>query len=250
MGNVVPFGKYKNQPVEVLAHDREYCDWLVNQGWVKERFPEFFMVIINNFGEPAETPAHNAMQARFLEDRFCYKFFHALDKLYGILDKNCMVLGALDHRQFEADAIDVDLQLSYWRYGLRFHRIDRWIEVPYSDWHSDAGGPYTNMRRDAHDYGYGYVSPTAYALELKPTLGDEYPAVLRQCLHQKRAQRALVIDQFSAKGATLEQVRQIFHASFIALVTWAEILVAPEEHRETKPDWIPRGLTIDVPERP
>jgi uncharacterized protein (DUF3820 family) len=26
--NLVPFGKYKGQPVEVLAQDREYCDWL------------------------------------------------------------------------------------------------------------------------------------------------------------------------------------------------------------------------------
>jgi len=244
MGNIVPFGKYKNQPVEVLAHDREYCDWLVNQGWVKERFPDFFTVMINNFGEPAETPAHNAMQARFLEDRFCYKFLHALDKLYGILDKKSMVLGTLGYRQFEADAIDVDLQLAYWSYELQWS----YTNILYSDWRLHADGPYTNIRKNVHDYGY--VSSTAWALELKPTLGDEYPAVLRQCLHQQRASRALVVDQFSAKGATLGQVRQIFQASSIALVTWADILVAPEDHREAKPDWIPRGLTIDVPKHP
>jgi len=31
MTNIVPFGKYKGQPVDVLAADHAYCDWLTSQ---------------------------------------------------------------------------------------------------------------------------------------------------------------------------------------------------------------------------
>jgi len=36
---VVPFGKYKGQPVEVLASDRDYSEWLLAQGWIAHRYP-------------------------------------------------------------------------------------------------------------------------------------------------------------------------------------------------------------------
>src|SRR5215472_15849134 len=57
-------------PVEALAADRAYCDWLVNQDWFRERYANVYTLIINNFGEPSETPEHNALQARFLDDGF------------------------------------------------------------------------------------------------------------------------------------------------------------------------------------
>jgi hypothetical protein len=69
-GEVVPFGKYKGQPVEVLAADRDYCDWLTAQVWFAQRFPSLHTVVINNFGAPSETPEHNALQIRCLDARF------------------------------------------------------------------------------------------------------------------------------------------------------------------------------------
>ena len=67
---VVPFGKYKGQPVEVLASDRDYCDWLLAQAWFVQRYPQVHTLVINNFGEPTETPEHNALQIRLLDDHF------------------------------------------------------------------------------------------------------------------------------------------------------------------------------------
>lgn len=67
---IIPFGKYKGQPLEVLQQDKGYCDWLMAQDWLQSRFPELRTLIINNFAEPTETPEHNALQARFLEDAF------------------------------------------------------------------------------------------------------------------------------------------------------------------------------------
>src|SRR5260221_12243408 len=77
MTQIVPFGKYKGQPVEVMQQDHQYVEWLMAQGWFRERFGGIYTMIINNFGEPAETPEHNALQAKFLNDDFCRGFINA-----------------------------------------------------------------------------------------------------------------------------------------------------------------------------
>ena len=60
---IVPFGRYKGQPVEALAQDKEYCEWLIAQDWFRPKFTAIHTLIINNFGVPDETPEHNALQA-------------------------------------------------------------------------------------------------------------------------------------------------------------------------------------------
>jgi hypothetical protein len=72
--NVIPFGKYKGRPVEALAQDREYSDWLTGQAWFRERYANYYTLIVNNFGEASETPEHNAAQAEFLDEAFCRNF--------------------------------------------------------------------------------------------------------------------------------------------------------------------------------
>lgn len=72
--NVIPFGKYKGQPVEVLQQDTNYAEWLMTQPWFKERFGATYTLVVNNFGEPAETPEHNALQAMFLDEGWLLRF--------------------------------------------------------------------------------------------------------------------------------------------------------------------------------
>ena len=71
--NLVPFGKYKGQPVELLAADRDYCDWLVAQPWFTQRYRDVYNIVLNYGAEPQDTPDHNALQARFLDDEFCLR---------------------------------------------------------------------------------------------------------------------------------------------------------------------------------
>ena len=81
---IIPFGKYKGKPVEVLQQDHDYAQWLMAQPWFRERFQPTYNLIVNNFGEPSETPEHNALQALFLDDRFCVAFVLAvLDAIDG-----------------------------------------------------------------------------------------------------------------------------------------------------------------------
>ncbi|EKO3621927.1 hypothetical protein M3896_002652 [Vibrio metschnikovii] len=83
--SIIPFGKYKGQPVEVLANDKAYTDWLLSQSQFKQRNPELFNIIINNFQQPSETPEHNALQVLFLHEDFRAKFAIAAFKKCKVL---------------------------------------------------------------------------------------------------------------------------------------------------------------------
>jgi hypothetical protein len=76
--NIIPIGKYKGQPVEVLQGDPAYAEWLKAQPWLREKYAGIFQIIVNNFQEPAETPEHNRLQARFLDPAFRRALFRLL----------------------------------------------------------------------------------------------------------------------------------------------------------------------------
>jgi hypothetical protein len=92
MANIVPFGKYKGQPIELLANDKQYVDWALSQDGIRKRYPDFVKIVINNFQEPSETPDHNAMQVKFLNDSYAKKFanvvFNITDELISDLRVN------------------------------------------------------------------------------------------------------------------------------------------------------------------
>jgi hypothetical protein len=72
-GEVVPFGKYKGQPVEIMAADADYCEWVMAQPWLATRYRNVYNILIAHGAEPQDTPEHNEMQARFLDDEWCLK---------------------------------------------------------------------------------------------------------------------------------------------------------------------------------
>lgn len=81
---IVPFGKYKGQPLEVLAADTDYCEWLRGQPWFQSRYANVYNVIVNYGAEPQDSPEHNQMQAAFLDDQWCFALADALrPKLAG-----------------------------------------------------------------------------------------------------------------------------------------------------------------------
>ena len=38
-GAIMPFGKYRGAPVDVVPNDRPYAEWLLRQPWFGERYP-------------------------------------------------------------------------------------------------------------------------------------------------------------------------------------------------------------------
>ena len=179
---VVPFGKYKDQPVEALIADRDYREWLMEQPWFRDRYVNLYQMVINYGGQPTETPEHNEMQAAFLDDDYCLKVARAiiapkeLEKPWW-WDKEMPGQGWVPEpieRGFEVGGWDVVLQVGDHRFGI----------------------------------------------ELKPDLGDDFPAVLRQVKnHSKGAfQRCVLVRRANFEKVTLEQVGRMFAISHIILL--------------------------------
>ena len=202
VNNIVPFGKYKDQPVEVLAQDREYTDWLMGQSWFKDRYQNIYTLIINNFTEPSETPEHNALQALFLDDVFAQWVVF------------------LCYRKMVADAVKdwEDRRDSHKRAGLTDYPdelVVRW-EVQF-----EVNGA------DVLIWCIGLS--LSFRVEIKPAVGDDYPAIIRQMRNIRApGSRILLLYRYTGIGATYEQVVEIFSRSNIKVVTLSEVMAAME----------------------
>ncbi len=76
---LIPFGKHKGKPIEILAEDKEYTKWLLAQPWFKTKYQNIHMLVINNFREPVDTPEHNELQVKFLDKEFSLKLAYLLE---------------------------------------------------------------------------------------------------------------------------------------------------------------------------
>lgn len=124
---VVPFGKHKGQPVEVLLADDNYTQWLMAQTWFAEKYAAIFAMLQQSGVAPEDTPEHNLMQARFLDDDLIKRITARLE------------VSAYGGVQFEVAGWDVVI-----------------------------GEPYS----------------THVCLELKPTISDDYPTILRTVIRR------------------------------------------------------------------
>jgi hypothetical protein len=295
--DMVPFGKYKGQPVEVLQQDQAYCEWLAGQDWLQTRFPQLHTVIINNFAEPSETPEHNALQTRFLDNSIKAA---VLSRVGGVsfpkinaeeTAKNVPVAfeswGADVVLNKEGASVDFSvyrgddplfthlhsMRISELEYNLKdaikILRSEELDIIKYEDpeyrshWGEkrdslilehrnnivNISNNVLSLKTELEKAGYMVVcyasrSITPIAIELKPTMGDDYPSVLRQVLAVKRPSnmvcrssyekemkvrlesnfhRVLVVGRYTGTGATLDQVREIFRSSGIYMFMFGEI---------------------------
>lgn len=279
--NVVPFGKYKGKPVETLRADAGYCEWLMAQDWFRQRYQGIYTLVINNFGEPSETPEHNRLQTRFLDDDFCKRLLSVLGwkplmKPQEYIKKELYSyrIPALKNKitDLEKSASRIGENVDRYRSHLETPELDVFWESPESQlksaetellkyrddldrsakelkkWEQYAESPNLVMtiksiqrkfevkgwdvllEVTAHDTTSGIEDNIALFIELKTSLGDDYPAVLRQIKANNRERTfrdavgmILVFDQFSAEGATLDQVRTIFITSGITVLSVSEI---------------------------
>lgn len=201
--DIVPIGKYKGQPVEILLADRSYCDWLLAQGWLVEKYRELYETLIAGGGDMVDTPEHNTMQARFLDKAFCMAFSAAAFNKVTIAD--------CEEAVFEQAGWDV---------------VFTAITEPEPDFYWEGSEKVEYMRAR---YLRSHV-------ECKPSIGDNYPAVLRQVTgytldEPGYAIRTVLVENFNATGATFNQVGKMFHRSDVLLVPMSKVrerLVEPD----------------------
>jgi uncharacterized protein (DUF3820 family) len=211
---IVPFGKYKDQPIEVLQSDKQYLDWLLAQGWFKDRYHDLFTIVINNFQEPSDTPEHNAMHVKFLNDDYVYRL---LSPVVGFTKP-----GRVASKKFECDGWDVFVVLSNITTKEHEQLVKTTEELSgcgslpkaIGDNWACKDAVIANEKNNAEiDMLWKAVKVAGVYLELKPTVSDDFPAILRQMKATKMAQArqcdirkmVLLVGEYNGKGATRDE---------------------------------------------
>jgi hypothetical protein len=237
MSEMIPFGKYKGQPIEVLEHDPQYADWLAQQDWVKDRYPQIVNIIINKFGENEETPDHNAMQAKFMDRRYCALMAELLGvfrpKTAAEADRQVLNYLRSEYREMLSQGhfgkvggeckvelhclIDKSLSEAIRNQAFEKNAIDVSFDCEETEWSFSVSG---HWKRPS-----SYVQITkSYSIhaELKPVVGDDYPAVLRQMRNNRS--NVLVYGSYTGRGVDEATFRQFFKMQKIAVIKESEIM--------------------------
>jgi hypothetical protein len=253
---VVPFGKYQGKPIEALREDPDYCDWLVAQDWFPQKYKGLYQIIVNNFGEASETPEHNRIQARFLDDEFCKAFLSMWRGTDWIADPRTAVLNEIGRQQRLLKELPTRTYASYDPEYSRQKETEEATEALAKarshladfDAHPPAKPYPIIISREFEFHGWDvrvqaslrmkqweiYEETPMALIEIKSALGDDFPAVLRQMKANAIRRREgyserwhawffLLVDQFNATGATFDQVKKMFEASNFHLLTLAMI---------------------------
>lgn len=237
---IIPFGKYRGQPLEVLASDKSYLDWLTAQDWFRSKFGNLYTIVVNNFSQPQDTPEHNKLQAKFLDDEYCLKFAYACwpkafkpieDDIIGKMLES--VASKYPQERWgnlqDRNSLGLRLYLEDTITGLSATRVfeekgvDVKFEIHYGIYLESREGCYGDIKQLLKSqYGDRFFSyDLIFPIEIKPILSDDFPSVLRQM--KANDSKYLFVSEYSGMGATLDQVRQIFDESDIRLLLEDEV---------------------------
>jgi uncharacterized protein (DUF3820 family) len=215
---LVPFGKYKGQPITTLLNDTKYLEWCKQQEWFK-KFPIVYNICVNqtivNHNGNSKTPEHNRIQNLFLEEENVkhlrgYKYFVDYEKQIYILQEGIKHNDFLEYFK-EYDISKLDKHKTF--VNVEFEGKFNWDIVIKIDCYEPAftfRDEYNKLNRDKLLQHFLYIFPelknncninmfnnqTKYAyyhsigiksttfVEIKPLLGDDYPCVLRKMKQQ------------------------------------------------------------------
>lgn len=213
---IVPFGKYKGQPIETLAQDEQYLEWLSAQAWFREKYQNIYAIIINNFNTPSDTPEHNRIQVKFLDDNYRFKiaFLLASGKARRTLDFETSV-------DFEINGLDVLINTSH----NGFERaIDIYIEIK-----PIVSDDYPAILRQIRNSG-------AYRKYQEGDFGTGADRVsgIKFCL---------LIDEYSGSIGR-EELKEYFSVAAIRVLFVSEVDQVEVEFSESEDEW----KLIDKPE--
>lgn len=204
--NIIPFGRYKGKPIEVLATDKEYVNWLIEQPFFREKHINLYNVVINNFREPSDTPEHNKIQIKFLKPEYRCKLAYLLNPNFfeynndSVIKRMQSILDSTSPKEQESFIhslgwsvkLNKDGKYSAPLYNMpepNFERIDVSYNIEYG---FDFGYSTYSKYYEAVNTNLGLIRRAYFAIEIKPTVGDDFPAVLRQMKASMPVQRSSV----------------------------------------------------------
>lgn len=288
MNEIIPFGKYKGQPIEVLQSDPQYFDWLMAQDWFQQKFKNIYTVVVNNFSEPSETPEHNAMQVKVLDEMWRSKLLYLLYDIYGwghddrsmlfglhcnssgvesaLLDaitSRCKKLASefvsrlpdlINFPRKSDGSIDARIVEERWstlkRIVIAMNHLDEQFLSIEESAENGTLFPITKVSFELHGFDAVVKADNAWYLgneytrgrqshevlcEMKPAMGDDFPAVLRQIKgNLERANNAtrqayssatkvLILGRYTGVGATYDQMVSMFATEKIFVIMEASI---------------------------
>lgn len=199
---LIPFGKLKGLPLEELANHKDYAQWLTTRPDFKIRYPDIYMFIVNHFHRPDDSPEHNELQVKFLNQDFCLKLAFLLEP-----------------RLFNKKELP----------NISKPTFEKGYDVTYT-----ASSPH-------------WYKSAKILIEIKPTIGDDFPSILRQIkasmpitcgnFDDPRSQYyyCLVLRDYIGVGASREQFIQFFQSQGYTVVFFDDIehIKLPKEEEKT-----------------
>lgn len=270
----VNFGKkYYGKPVTDMLADQPYMDWGNSQPGLKEKITLVVNQYITNNSQASATPAHNKLQNQFLDKtlqkKLLYKICPSIPKMFQQLDE---LYKLPEYRQlFGADKMEI--KYSNWKFHVEWKYnwdialfvtiVSDDMSIPYNlesqdiDIKKTVATKFNSIKNISilsdYDNVYIEVNVTRQILcELKPTLGDDYPDVLRKMRKQIEVTEAyflsidkskscysqycdkstdsnygiyiLIIGEFNSESATKEQLIEIFKTAKIQVIFMSDLL--------------------------
>lgn len=170
---LIPFGKYRGQPITMLLNDTKYLEWCKQQEWF-QKFPIVYNICVNQTittsNHNSKTPEHNKLQNLFLENTNVEKILRLIHKTFKYKNNISYSVANVEFEgQFNWDVIIDD---------LTFTKLQCNCNWDAKDENECCNCKYEND--DDYEYGLSNVY-----IEIKPLLGDDYPCVLRKIKLQK-----------------------------------------------------------------
>jgi uncharacterized protein (DUF3820 family) len=217
---LVPFGKYKGQPITSLMNDTKYLEWCKQQEWF-QKFPIVYNICVNQTiqtsNQNSKTPEHNKLQILFSDNRInTIKLIRrVIFNSNGPIPKNpyCYDYKVICEGRFNWDIIIENLTI--------------YKCVCEEGYTTCSECDNSNYYRDIY-------------IEIKPLLGEDYPDVKRKMDIQisltnnnnndkkhfvfgDKKHFVLLIKEFNATSATKEQLIKYFDSSDIKVVFISEL---------------------------
>lgn len=226
---VVPFGKYKDQPLTNMLADTSYMDWYMAQPNFKKS--PFYNIVINQINQPSDTPTpeHNKIQNMFLDNDWVTKFMRKMTSEVREKPWKC---------RFETKH-NWDVAIDSMKNYRQSHNCKNCLDY----------------RRDGMcDHTLSFHTPYIF-IEIKTLIGDDYPCILRKMntqiemtkkdkdriystgygnLYKEGHEKyCLLVKEFKSETTTKDQLIQIFNNSGINVIFLEDIDESPGTQLQT-----------------
>lgn len=302
LDSIVPFGKYKGQPIAVMRADADYTQWALSQTGITDKYPALIKAL--TYGTEPEhscTPEHNKLQMLFLDAGYLDRLFavlypfgnesHAtvfinhrhehhpsliqahIDKITANVNKaiatkeendkiradsngrNSWSIPELKHdeRRIADAGEDLPALKTRMQYATCTTPVVEGVvcnsQFEYRNWDLFVVGKRFIKCPTCNEYD-GKVVHKKIVVELKPEISEDYPSILRKVAQRRRdveppegvylhhgeafhADVVVITRAFTARSATLEQVKQMYAKSGVRLMLLSEI-----EPPVVYPEWL------------